>query len=623
MGSPSLSRRPGIRSVLVLAAAAALALSQPARAAVSLDECPSDPYEAAESVGADTAYYWNDVLLDVFAEEGGGPGPLARAAAMTHVGIFDVLNSAYWSRLEDTSTSSPTTEICGWEPYIVIAETTPSVDADLAAGFAARNILRSTFPQHASLINAAFTTRHGTGFDPEAHQLGTLVADAVIAARADDGSDDTTPYTPDGVPGAWRPTYDPDLDDDCEPVTPHWALVTPFTMTSGDQFRPDFPGLFSTYSGLLESLLYADQFNEVKDLGAVDSTTRTADQTEAAWFWANDLDGTYKPPGQLLEHTRIVAELQEEAETSGDAEDFPLRWSQQGVRVARLFAEVSLAMADAGIAAWDSKYQTDIDLWRPVTAIREADTDNNPYTTEEPSWEPLSATEEDEPFSPCFPAWISGHATFAGAWAQTLENEFASPVVWEDPFPVSLTTDDPHAENVEREFDSFLEAAEENARSRIYLGVHYQFDADDGLDTGSAVADHLTDNYLRWNQTCANWGCIEPARESPQLESPANESTIGGNETFAYQTLGLGWNRVQFATDDGFATTSIVCDSGWWFTGFDDYIYWDHPGPIWASDVECPLDTGTYYWRVQWGDAGYPADDEGPYSQVWSVTVPD
>lgn len=248
----------------------------------------------------------------------------------------------------------------------------------------------------------------------------------------------------------------------------------------------------------------------MRDLGNRDdmASNRTTDQEEAAFFWANDLIHTYKPPGQLLEHTRIVAESQPAAATSGTPADFFEDWSRQGIRVSRLFALVSLGMADGAIAAWDMKFLTSIDLWRPISAIREAAVNADPY------WEPLSRDRDEISFNPCFPAWVSGHATFGGAWSRVLENEFKH-ADFDDPFPLTLTTEDPHSEiatNVfdTRVFDSFAEAAEENASSRIWLGVHYRIDAEGGLATGRSVADHVSEHALRWRQGCVGWACAEP-----------------------------------------------------------------------------------------------------------------
>ena len=314
-------------------------------------------------------------LLAAF-RQGGPPTSLSRAAAMMNVGIYDAFNSVFFAKLEDVSTGDPeANETCGWKKFEVLAETPASTDANLAARFAARDILTALFPGYSTQIASAFTTRYGSPpYQAAGKALGEFVADEVLAARASDGSGASMSYTPaSSTPGAWRPSPTSSTEAPCTAaVPPGWGNVTPFTLTSGSQFRQAFPGAFTTYPSLLASSLYTPQFNDVKSYGKSVGSARTTDQTKAAWFWANDLDGTYKPPGQLIEHTKLVAQTQPAAQTSGDPEDFFWVWSQQGIRVAQLFAEVSLALADAAIAAWDQKYLTAIDLWRPIDAIRQA-----------------------------------------------------------------------------------------------------------------------------------------------------------------------------------------------------------------------------------------------------------
>jgi hypothetical protein len=251
--------------------------------------------------------------------------------------------------------------------------------------------------------------------------------------------------------------------------------VRPFTLNRGDRFRPPRPGGYLSVTELLRSAEYAAQLNEVKRLGRANSTDRTAEQTQIAFFWANDLDGTYKPPGQLLGLTQGVAEGRD------------LDVAEQ----ARLFALVSLALADAAIVAWDAKYSTDLDLWRPETAIREANTDGNADTVRDAGWQPLSADRSGNHFSPPFPAYVSGHATFAGAHAAAMRGYFGT-----DNVLFTADTEDPHAAGVTRTFTSFSAAALENARSRVYLGVHYQWDADHGLLSGTAAGEHVVNTRL-------------------------------------------------------------------------------------------------------------------------------
>jgi membrane-associated phospholipid phosphatase len=367
---------------------------------------------------------------------------------MMHGVLFDVLNSAQWARQSYVGT--------GYHEAFTLADTSSTVDDNLAAGIAARDALIDALPQQQAYIQQRFTQRHGTASQAAATDLAAAVVAAERQNRANDGANATPSYTLDNVPGSWRPT-----GNGCTTaVDPHWGNVRPFVMTSTTQARRPLPGGYTTYPTLLASSLYAGVVNEVKSLGKSNSTTRTAEQTQIAFYWANDANGTYKPPGQLLAHTRIVAEPR----------------LTNPIGLSRLFALVSFAMADAAIAAWDQKYLTPIDLWRPITAIQLADTDNNAATDKDATWQPLAAS------TPCFPAWVSGHATFAAAWAGVMRNAFGDNVTY------TAGTEDPGAPGVNRTFTSFTQSATENARSRIYLGVHYQFDADDGMASGTSVA---------------------------------------------------------------------------------------------------------------------------------------
>lgn len=445
-------RSLGLASAALLASVGSLLVAAPPAAAAA----------ATGTATTETVHYWNAVLLEAFRREPPHPGPLARAAAMMHAGIYDVLASSDWSRRGEFA-----------DHYRGYAYSTPDwdpqVDDDLAAGYAARDLLIDALPAQRSYVEQKFSERHGTARQAAAVRAAAQVVNAMRIKRANDGADATPTYTYDSVAGAWRPT------GNCTAVTPHWGSVRPFVRATA-QMRPPLPGGYTTYPDLLASDLYARNVNKVKSLGRADSTTRTAEQTQIAWFWANDLAVTYKPPGQLLAHTEIIAKK---------------KYKRSPIRSARLFALASLAMADAAIAAWDRKYQTSIDLWRPETAIRLAGTDNNPATDPDATWQPLSADTSGVHFSPCWPAWISGHATFAGAWAGVMRTEFGDRVTY------TATTEDPHAVGVTRRFRSFTAAAAENARSRIYLGVHYPFDADDGLATGLSIGDYIGSTQLR------------------------------------------------------------------------------------------------------------------------------
>ncbi|HLL68294.1 MAG TPA: vanadium-dependent haloperoxidase [Micromonosporaceae bacterium] len=417
---------------------------------------------AATTATLGTVYYWNDSLLEAFRRQGGGPGPLSRAAAMMHGAVFDVLNSAQWARQANLGN--------GYAAAFTTAETSADVDDDLAAGIAARDVLIDALPQQSAYVQQRYSQRHGGAGQAAASALADQVVQAVRANRANDGANTPAGYTPDNVPGAWRPT------GGCTPVHPHWGAVRPFVMTSSAQVRRPAPGFFATYPSLLASTLYTTQLNEVRELGRADSTSRTPEQTQIAFYWANDANGTYKPPGHLLDHTAVVA----------------LPRFANPIPLARLFARVSFVLADAAIAAWDQKFRTPIDLWRPIDAIRLAGTDDNPATVPDSTWQPLGAT-------PCFPAWSAGHAAFAGAWAGVMRQDLGDNVTY------TAGTEDPNARGVTRTFTSFTQAAAENARSRVYLGVHFQFDNDDGLASGGQIADLAvtTMSAIRCAKPCA------------------------------------------------------------------------------------------------------------------------
>jgi hypothetical protein len=145
---------------------------------------------------------------------------------------------------------------------------------------------------------------------------------------------------------------------------------------------------------------------------------------------------------------------------------------------------VGLAMGDAGVVAWDAKYDTNIDFWRPISGIRHADLDGNPHTVADPNWLPLNS------FTPPFPAWISGHSTFAGAWAGVMAEFFGTDNVTfigtsEDPFYAQLPS------HPDRTFHSFSSAGLEDALSRIYLGVHWRTDCEDGFSAGQAIGQNF------------------------------------------------------------------------------------------------------------------------------------
>jgi hypothetical protein len=460
----------------------------------------------SESSRGDEVIEWNNAWLAAIRATGGPPCPISRAGAMLHVAIYDAVNS-----IERTH-----------EPYVMFENVPATASKEAAVALAGHRMLSMLYGSNSSLqamfdqLRDAQLSAIPDGPDKIAGMnLGTTCANGIMSIRANDNSDLKVPYPLGGFPGDWQPTP-PDYT--YPPASPHWPLVTPWTLVRPDQFRPIGPCGFTSMWALLASPCYAAQFQDVKAYGALNSTVRTAEQTLIARFWANDRDGTYKPPGHLNDIAQVVAA------NNGNT------MSQN----ARLFALLNLALADAGIVAWDAKYSTDIDFWRPITGIRHASVDGNPLTIQDRTWEPLSNDPQVNGFTPPFPAYTSGHATFGAAHAAVLEKFYRT-----DTMNYTISSDD--TPGVFRAYTSFSQAALENGRSRIYLGVHWQFDADDGFQTGQELGHFVVANYLRrigdTNGDChvniddlfnviGAWGPCPP----PSLSTcPADVHPVGGN----------------------------------------------------------------------------------------------
>jgi hypothetical protein len=423
-------------------------------------------------VQADVVHDWNDVALAAIERHSNPPPVASRALAMMHVAIFDVVNSV-----------EPTHQAFR---FYVPESATASREA--AAVQAAYRVLLQLYPDERDRLEdarAQSLAQVATGVAKTAGiQLGNVVATRVIDWRRDDGSERTVPYTPGTQPGQWRPTlpeYQPAL-------LPHWGTVAPFGISYASQFRPSFPPE-------LKSAEYTRDFHEVRMLGSANSVIRTDEQTEIAHFWA-DGPGTATPPGHWNRIAQNVAQsrgmsLQENA---------------------RLFALLNVAMADAAIVCWDTKYACN--FWRPVTAIREADNDGNFETIAHADWRPLLVT-------PPFPSCTSGHSTFSGAAAQMLFLFFGRDDI--------DFTDDSTKGRPGRSFVSFSQAAQEAGRSRIYGGIHFEFDNQGGQKSGRALGQYIFDNHMKRGATPLAGGQIAQTVYRP---TPAdNAGWISGGDT--------------------------------------------------------------------------------------------
>lgn len=410
------------------------------RKLIGIGLCTATLLGIAAPARADVVIDWDNVLLNAIRVDRTSPPKASRAMAVVHVAIFDAVNSI----------------LGGYTPYSVTDSAPAGASAEAAAVAAAHKALVALFPAQQATFDTARTTSLAAIPDGAAKTAGISwgesVAAQILALRANDHATDIVSY---GAPtgGFWwlptPPAFAPSL-------LPNWPIVTPWCMTSGSQFRqaaPPSPG----------SATYTAAFREVQLLGRKDSALRTADQTQIALFWA-DGPATATPPGHWL----VIAQ--------GISQEHHLSLLDN----ARLFALLSLAVADAAVVSWDNKYY--FSNWRPITGIQHADTDGNPNTHPDPGWEPLIPT-------PPFPSYTSGHSTFSGSASRILELFFGTD-------NVSFTTTSDGLANVERSFTSFSQAAEEAGQSRIYGGIHWQYDNQAGLASGRTLAEHVFFDFL-------------------------------------------------------------------------------------------------------------------------------
>jgi hypothetical protein len=407
----------------------------------------------------DVVIQWNSILLNAIADSGKGdalkgtaPPIAARNQAIVHAAIYDAVNAIDRSR----------------KPYLVNISASEAAGAsqEVAAVAAAHKALGDLFPNQKATFDGYYQTFLNSVPDGDAKtkgvEIGEKVATQIFSQRQNDGSNTNTNYKPGNGIGDWQPTFtDGETTNNdtnlANAALPQWGLVTPFAIPGTSQFRPDSLPEYSSPN-------YIKEYNEVKSLGIENSTTRNPDQTEIAQFWAYDRDDTFRPPGQWNEIAQEVALAKGNSLTDN----------------ARMFALLNIAQADAGIVAWDAKYA--YEQFRPITAIREGDKDNNPETVADLNWEPLLDT-------PPFPDYISGHSVFGGVSAQVLASFYGTD---------NISFDIPSQElpGVSRSFGSFTQAAQEDAISRVYGGIHINAATVDGVQVGKDVGNYVFGNFL-------------------------------------------------------------------------------------------------------------------------------
>jgi hypothetical protein len=394
----------------------------------------------ATTARADVITDWNVIMINSLRSDNSAPPLGARNLAILHTAIYDAVNAI------DRR----------YAPYFLDAAAPPEASPVAAAAAAAYQVMNGLFPGQNAIFESAFTLSLANVPPGPARDagiaLGLSTANTILNWRSADGASTSVPYIPSDAPGAWRrtpPFFRPEL-------LRQWGDVRPFAMQDTDQFLPPGPPA-------LTSPRYAEDFNMVKELGAINSATRTAEQTEIARFWA-DFSHTESPPGHWNSIARDVA-------------------ARQGNTLeenARLFALLNIAMADAGIVTWDAKYR--YNFWRPVTAIREADRDGNPDTVADPGWTPLLVT-------PNFPEYTSGHSTFSAAAAEILRGFYGTDAIHFTALSDTLP-------GVTRTYDSLRAAVDEIGLSRVYGGIHFLSGDIDGIESGEALGKFVFDNFL-------------------------------------------------------------------------------------------------------------------------------
>ena len=407
------------------AAALAAALPATSGAATTTARAAQDAAPAA----VDPVIEWNRFLLGVQATSGDQPATVhpTYELAMLHAAIHDAVVTI------DHSGPRSLTHVH------TSRGASPAAAADAAAHDTLVNLypsLRASIDQQYAALLARMPQgrRKATGV-----RVGQRVAAQLLARRADDGAGaPPLPFQPGTSAGDYQltpPAF-------AAPVFTHWPQVTPFVIRRANEFRPPPPPA-------LTSPKYAAAINEVKLLGAAEGSTRTPDQTQIGQFW----------------NVPIWAAWNQIAQTAALAHHGTL--SQN----AGTFAALDLALADSVIAFYDAKYA--YDLWRPVTAIHDADADGNPDTAADPDWTPLSATAPD-------PSYPGAHGTVSAAAADVLSS------IYGNDFAFSVTS--PALPGVARSFVSFSEAAHEATVSRIYNGNHTRLDQVAGDNLGHDVA---------------------------------------------------------------------------------------------------------------------------------------
>lgn len=388
------------------------------------------------SIAVTTALNGNQTISPASSTAGG----MSIYLAYTHLAIYNAVNAIDHR----------------FQPYGAEIPAPAGASVDAAVISAAYNTLIFLFPDQSGPLTTQYVAALGLIPDGQAKddgvQVGKAAANSIIAMRAGDGRGANVPYIFPSVPtaGVWIPTPPAHL----LPQTPWVGQMVPYTMSSASQFLPDEP------PPALTSTDWADDYNQVKTLGAVNSAVRTAEQTEIGLFWTEQTSKQYARALRALAVGRA------------------LNTSDTG----RLFAMVWTAVADSFIGCMNAKYH--FSFWRPVTAIQNGSLDGNSATVADPAWMPLGIT-------PNHPEYPAAHGCVTGAVSGILKGYFGTPNV---NFTVSSTVFNPAHVHT---FNSTKDLEKEVGDARIYAGFHYHHSVVQGFVLGQHVAQHVLVNFFQ------------------------------------------------------------------------------------------------------------------------------
>ena len=357
---------------------------------------------------------WNAAVVVAVKQETLPPSLASRHFAMIHLAMW----RAYSEMEDQVAAAGEAANEAAWQTSLTL----------LPASRRAFEILRQQY--------------QATHVSQEGMEAGRKAAAEVLQWRRDDGASTTVPYIPHTEPGQWRRTA-----NGRPPESPHWGKVKPFLLPGIQAFLPGPPPA-------LDSAAYSEGWQRVYAEGAAGSSTRTGEQTLLARFWS-DFSYTSTPPGHWNAIARDLSATRKLTITQSCA----------------LFATLNIALADAGIVCFYTKYRDN--FWRPETAIHNAANDGNEATAPFPDWKPLLS-------SPPHPEYISGHSCFSGAAAEVLHAFFPGQAV---PFHAGSDA----LPGVERTYHDFFQCAAEISESRVWGGIHFPFSTKAGLETGRKV----------------------------------------------------------------------------------------------------------------------------------------